>query len=146
MCGLSYHPDVRAMIDYWQSIHPERGLPGRQHFEPSSVKKYLPTIRLVDVEGPPYRFRVRLAGTEIAEFYRADHTGLWFDEFVERFEDSDTYRDLVEVVETRKPGWRRGVSRFVEDREFQSFERLILPFAKDGQKVDLLLIFTVFAD
>ncbi len=146
MCGITYHPDVRAMIDYWQSIHPERGLPGRRHFEPASVKQLLPTIRLIDVDGPPYRFRVRLAGTEITEFYRVDHTGRWFDEFIDDFEDSETYRDLVDVVTSGRPGWRLGVSRIVKDREFQTFERLILPFAKDGENVDMLLIFMVFAD
>lgn len=146
MCGITYHPDIRAMIDYWQSIHPEGGLPGRQQFEPSSVKQYLSNIRLVDVEGPPYRFRVRLAGTAITEFYRADHTGRWFDEFVDDFEKSGTARDLLEVVETRRLGWRCGVSRIVQDREFQPFERLILPFAKDGQDVDMLLILTVFSE
>lgn len=146
MCGITYHPDVRAMIDYWQSIHPEGGLPGRRDFEPANVKPYLATIRLVDVEGPPYRFRVRLAGTEITEFYRVDHTGRWFDEFVDDFEGSETSRDLIDVVETRRPGWRRGVSRIVRDREFQTFERLILPFAKDGKNVDMLLIFMAFPD
>lgn len=134
------------MIDYWQSIHPEAGLPGRRDFEPAGVKLFLPTIRLVDVHGPPYRFRVRLAGTEITEFYRADHTGQWFDEFIGDFDHSETYRDLVDVVTSRRPGWRLGVSRIVQDREFQTFERLILPFAKDGETVDMLLIFMVFPD
>lgn len=114
MCRITYHPDVRAMIDYWQSVHPEGGLLGRRDFEPASVKPYLATIRLVDVEGPPYRFRVRLAGTEITEFYRIDHTGRWFDEFVEDFEESETSRDLIDVVETKRLGCAVGAPGLCE--------------------------------
>ncbi|MGD1876654.1 MAG: hypothetical protein ACFB13_04040 [Kiloniellaceae bacterium] len=58
-------PKIKALFDYWQSIHPaarpggsgdEASLPGRQHLDPIDIPELLPNIWMIDVthEAPVY--------------------------------------------------------------------------------------------
>src|SRR5258708_20399092 len=38
----AWHPHLKRLYEYWKSIHPPRGLPGRQEFDPSAVLVLLP--------------------------------------------------------------------------------------------------------
>src|SRR3546814_18827524 len=59
-------PKIKALLAYWQSIHPAGGgLPGRRHLDPVDIPELLPNIWMIDVKRGPLRFRFRLVGTEI---------------------------------------------------------------------------------
>lgn len=76
-----WHPKVRALFEYWRSIHPGPGkLPGRAAFEPLAIVSLLPHIMLIDVVGQPPRFRYRLIGTRMVDALAGDFTGQWLDE------------------------------------------------------------------
>jgi hypothetical protein len=137
------HPKVRAIIDYWTSVHPkEGGLPGRQHIDPVDIPLLLPNIWLIDVRRDPYRFRFRLVGTQIVNYAGEDNTGKWFDERMPDFDPSV----FIDVVETGKPSWSRGLSKMRPEKNYYELERVRLPLASDGKTVDMILSLTVFFD
>lgn len=146
MPGLTLHPNVQAMLDYWHAIQPHGVLPGRQHLEPLNIPQFLQNIRLVEVYGRPFRFRVRLMGTGIVEHFGQDHTGKWLDEVFPGFNTSETCRDYRSVVVDKVPNWRRGKSRLLDPKCDHTIERIILPLAEDGELVDMLLIYSEIVD
>lgn len=142
----SCHPNVRQIVDYWISIHPEDGIPGRQHFDPLDVPNLLPNIRLLDIVGNPPRFRIRLMGTRLREFFRAELTGCWLDELFSNLEGSLTHVELLRTIETREPRWRRGKPALDIEKDYMDMERIYLPFARDGWHVDMILTYHLCID
>ena len=119
------HPDIRLITDYWRSIHPEAGLPGRQHFDPVAVPpRLLPSIRLLDVVGDPPRFRLRLMGTKMVAAVGQDFTGCWLDEVFNQFGESSAFLGLDDVVKTGQINWRRGHPALLYGKEFMIIERV----------------------
>lgn len=135
------HEKIRQIVEYWVSIHPPIGLPGRQHFDPLQIPALLPHIRLLDVIGSLPRFRVRLMGTQVREYMGEEQTGRWLDEVFPNLHGSVTHAELVKTVTMKMPRWRKGKPAIALDRIFLEMERAYLPFARDGRKVDMLLTF-----
>ena len=141
------HEKIRQIIEYWFSIHPETGLPGRQHFDPIDVPRHLRNLRLLDVvDGDPPRFRTRLMGTYLVEFFGQEQTGLCFDEIYPNFEKTKAFRHMTETVATKRPNWYRGKPILKHEKDFATIERVFLPFAQDGNRVDLILSCILFGD
>lgn len=136
------HPKVRAILDYWRSIHPDQGLPGRQHFDPRCIPKLLSNIWLLDVFQSPLRFRFRLLGTRIVDYAGEDNTGKWLDERWPDF-DAEVFRN---VIDTGIPNWSRGPSIFRPEKDYYELERVRLPLARDGETVDMILVLTLYFD
>jgi hypothetical protein len=136
---------IRALHDYWRSIHPAEGLPGRAHFDPLDVPKLLPHLWLVDVEQDPFQFRFRLIGTAVAEAIGEDLTGRYLGEAFENFRGSDALHALLEVVSGGRPSWRRGPPTLTrKDYDVRLFERIQLPLATDGSSVDMLVALSAY--
>jgi len=135
-------PKIRALFEYWQSIHPEAGLPGRQHLDPLDIPQLLPNIWMIDVTRDPLRFRFRLIGTEIVKFVGRDVTGLWLDEFFEGYETSEASHAHRNCALTGVPSYRKGSVLFNPGQARFEAERLYLPLAQDGKEVDILLVMT----
>ena len=106
----------------------------------------LPNVWLLDVQRTPLRFKYRLIGTRIAEFYGADHTGCWLDEVFAQFVGSETQADCEATVADGAPRWRRGKPHLSYEEEFNLLERIFLPLAANGTDVDMLFCLTVFFD
>lgn len=137
---------IRDLVAYWRSIHPAAGLPGRQHFDPAAVPHLLANIRLLDVVGEPPRFFTRVMGTRLRDFYGEEHTGFWYDEMFPHFAQSPTHSDLVATARTGRPSWRRGKPNLCYEKDFLALERVFLPLARDGAKVDMVLTLVLFGD
>lgn len=137
---------TRDLFIYWQSVLPETGLPGRQHIDPADIMPLLPNVWLLDVQRAPLRFRYRLIGTRLAEFYGADHTGSWLDEVFPQFTGSETHSDCEVIVADGIPRWRRGKPHLSYEEDFDMLERIFLPLAANGTDVDMLFCLTVFFD
>ncbi len=140
------HPKIERIVDYWTSIHPESGLPGRQHLDPVDIPELLPHIRLIDVVGNPPRFRVRLCGSRIRDHFGSCQLGKFFDEMYPSFAERPSYADFMSAVETRQPAWNRGHCELNPEKLHVPLERVVLPFASDGQTVDLLLVISLFGE
>lgn len=135
------HPLVSEMMSYWRSIHPAERLPGRQHLDPVDIPNLLANIRLVDVHGRPARFLARLVGTKLVDLHGFDYTGQWLDDAYDNFEASGAHLGLLTVLSSRMPDWRRGPPLLSEGKDYVQIERLNLPFASDGETVDMVLTF-----
>jgi PAS domain len=140
------HPNVREIVEYWIRIHPESGLPGRQHLDPLEVPRLLPNIRLLDVAGLPPRFRIRLMGTRLRDFFGAELTGRWMDDVFSNLLGSLTHTELLRTIETKEPRWRRGTPALKIEKDFFDMERVYLPFARDGQTIDMILTYLLCID
>jgi hypothetical protein len=138
------HPRIREAHDYWQRIHPARGLPGRQHFDPTDIPGLLRHIRMLDIEGQPPRFKVRVVGTQFAERLGHDTTGQYLDKLFEGFEGSRFHRCLLGVMENKRPIWRSGPLQWFCREQYSSVERIHLPLARDGATVDMVLTITIY--
>lgn len=144
--GAEPDPRITDLIGYWRRLAPGLGmLPGRQHFDPLQVHRYLPNIWLVDVvPGPPPRYRLRLAGEAVVQAGILVRPGDFIDEERHTNDVNEARRQLDAVLASRAPDWRRGRPTVRHSKYVDLLERVILPLAADGQTVDMLLCMTVF--
>jgi len=145
LIGSSAHEDIKELYEHWLGLAPGGGLPGRQHFDPVLIPSLLPNIWLIDVHREPLRFWLRLAGSRIEEFAGKTIAGSWMAERLSGHELSRVTGALEQVVETKRPNWRRGKPRISWEKDYIEIERLYLPLASDGELVDMVLAMTVFA-
>lgn len=138
-------PDIAAIVRYWTHITPRGRLPGRQHFEPLDVPNLLPKIWLLDVLAAPqsplvWHFRHRLVGTMVVDGFGRDPTGQLLHEAWPNIAAPDgTYFQYVNVVQNARISFRRGRPVFDHNRDYHWLERILLPLARDGQSVDMVL-------
>ncbi|MBV8650317.1 MAG: PAS domain-containing protein [Alphaproteobacteria bacterium] len=137
--AAAWHPILRQVYEYWFSIRPGAGLPGRQHIDPSAITAALPHLYIVDVTRDPMRFRYRLVGTAYVELMGRDTTGAYYDEVHPGF-TGEIRRQYTDAVEHRRPAYRKGRTMYVnEERRWPIVERVIAPLAKNGSDVDMIL-------
>ena len=136
---------IAVLHRYWCDIRPDgNALPGRQHLDPADIPALLPTIRLYDVHRDPWRFKYRLVGTELVRMMGHDPTGSWFDDALAKDGGTHSRTDLVFVAEGRGISYRRGFPlHFLPDKKHLTSERILLPLARNGSDVDIVLGFTV---
>ena len=133
-----HHAELRRLYDYWMAKKGDLVAPPRSAIEPVEIRSILPRLLLIDVIGDPPRFRVRLAGTDVAYHYGAEITGKFVDEL-----DLDEighialaeYRDATRLRQPMVHQWEYTK----HDGRHLKYERLILPLSSDGQAVDMLL-------
>lgn len=136
---------LRRLYEYWVSIRPGEGiLPGRQHVDPAALPDLLPWLWMVDVQREPLRFRYRLLGTEQVKAMEANFTGRWIDEAHPKFLGSIAYPQYVAAAERAEIGYIKGAPSFHSAKTHAQIERLLLPLARNGRDVDMLLAITVY--
>lgn len=135
---------VRELYEYWISIHPGEGLPGRQHFDPLDVIGLSANIWMLDVEHNPLRFRFRRLGLAMINFTGRDSTGKYIDEIYSNVTSTTAWEHLVYSTEYGKPTFRRDAIISNPEKKYVMSERLNLPLASDGCVVDMLLNMTCY--
>jgi hypothetical protein len=144
-------PKIKALYDYWLSIHPPGGgLPGRRHLDPLDIPELLPNIWMIDVTrnpnaDTPMRMRFRLVGTEIVKFTGRDVTGFWLDQVYPDYGNTAAFRAHRDCAERGAPGYRKSGVLSNPGRHFIEAERLYLPLAEDGRQVDIVLVMTLYS-
>jgi hypothetical protein len=140
-----WDPDIQAIFAYWRSIAPPGKLPGPQHLHPVAIAELLPGIWILDVQREPFRLRYREVGARVVHGIGRDVTGRWLDEAHPDIGTQPAYLERYRrVVETGIPSWRRGPPRLSIRLDFNVIENIVLPFATDGETVDMLLVLTAF--
>ena len=137
-------PRIAKLHRYWRSIRPRSGLlPSRQHFDPAAIPRLLPWIWPVDVHRAPLRFKYRLVGTEHVIEAKSNPTGRWYDEAHPQFAATSAYPHFVAAAERGETAFYRGPPVYVIDAPYKTIERLIVPLARNGRDVDMLVGLTV---
>ncbi|HXP32117.1 MAG TPA: hypothetical protein VN832_13570 [Stellaceae bacterium] len=135
---------ITALHRYWRSIAPHPGdLPSRQHFDPMMVPRLLPWLWLIDVIHDPLRFKYRLIGTVHVEAAGWNGTGLWLDQAHPKFVDSIAFPQFCAVANEGVLAFYSGPPTYVIKKDYIKIERLIMPLARNGRDVDMLLGVTV---
>ena len=136
----SWNPKLAQFFDYWLSIKPAAGLPGRQHFDPLDIPLLMPRVWMLDVLREPLRYRYRLAGTKEVATLQREVTGRLFEEVHPRL------RDDPGAIERYHKGaqcgiatYRKGVVRLMHHKDHHTVENCVVPLACDGKTVDILV-------
>ena len=135
------HPLAQKVYDYWCENAPAGKLPGRQHLDPLEIPDALPWIAVSDVEraGDDMRFRLRVIGTSIVKYFGRDSTNKWFEEIfcpeILKIQVA-SYRGVVESGQPKFGPWTHPVT----GREPVQYQRLLLPLARDGKSVDMIML------
>jgi hypothetical protein len=147
-----------ALARHWQSTRPSAGgLPMHQHFAASGVGALLPWVWLFEVHRPDFRFRYRRLDHELAFRYRylgpahaaamgRENTGRWVNEVRPRLRAEPGYDLFIAAAEQGRVGYYKGPPTYPVGQSYAGIERLILPLARDGSTVDMLLGITVYAE
>ncbi len=144
----------RRGFAYWRSKAPEGRLPGRRDIDPLDVPDLLPGLTLVDAiwegvkegegdEAKCLRLRCRLIGTGVVARFGRDITGLYAEETYPEEYLNKALETYGAIIESRRPHLSRHRIP-IEGREHAVYDRLILPLAKDGDTVDMFMIYFVF--
>ncbi len=147
------HPVIRDGHAYWRATWPDaERLPGRQHIDPLGMPRLLPYAWLLEVHPPAPemtipRFRFRLVGSHVDLGFGQPKTGRWLDEMEPAFNSNGAMQaSFLGAVHDKQIAYRRGQPRFHMNADAAELERIVLPLAGDGRRVDMLLGFTVFYD
>lgn len=132
------HKTLRGLIDYWLEKRGDRAMPSRADIDPVEIPWALSCIWLCDYRPAERRFRYRLAGEQINEFWGSAVGGRYLDELVPGPCLAEVERCLSAVYEG--PSVVHDFGRiYLEDEVFATGERIILPLSDDGKTVDGLL-------
>jgi len=142
----SARPDIvqainqRWLLKFWNGTRGERPLPVWQTLDGRELSAMAENLSFTDVirRNGGQRYLIRYHGKRIGEAYGSDCHGRYLDEIL-----PESYRDAAlatyhQVVAGRYPVY---TSFNTVDRSGRMvhFERLLLPFGKDGETVDRIL-------
>lgn len=142
------HPDHLALLAFWQEAKPEDGLPSRDGFDPGAFRSMLPRIAVIEpceTPGGP-SFRYRLTGTEIVDRAGRDPTGKTFDELYAGVYLETAKQTYEDILRTRAPHFSQRVFPIGEGGSELRYDRLILPFASDRDRIDSFLLCIVVVE
>jgi len=139
------HRKIVQLYEYWRKKAPGPGrLPARGDIDPVDLGALLPNVWLVDVVGDPPRFRFRLIGGAVSKMGMPAKVGDFVDEFVQAEAKAQTMAEFAAAARERLPVWFRGPARMPYETKMFELERIFLPLASDGVRVDILLCLTVY--
>jgi len=140
---------LQALFTYWSSKRGTRPMPSRADIDPGDLRPLLPHLMLLDVVDAGSDMRYRLVGTEVERHLGRPVTGRLLGDLV-----SGAYRDYVlslyrRVIADKAPVYSE--NSFDRDRgdygmiaEFKRVHRLMLPLARDGRTIDMVLCGQIF--
>ena len=139
------HPEHRDMLAYWQDRQGESGVPLRNRFDPLDFPTLLPRIAVIEVVEADgrFRFRYRLAGTEIASRAGRDPTGKFFEDLYEGAYLESATSTYEELIKSGVPHYSQRVFPIGNGVSDLRYDRLILPFSSDGGRVDQFVLLIV---
>jgi hypothetical protein len=130
-------PGLRSLYDYWAGFREGERLPGRQHVDPLHIPGLLPNLMLIDVHALD-DLRYRLVGTAVVARLGRDATGLPLQQGHLANDWEEIRPDYLYSIEERRPCLRWHTVPGPGGQRL-AYQRLLLPLARDGRRVDMLL-------
>ncbi len=132
------------LLRYWLSKRGRRAMPSRADIDPVDIPELLQHIGLIDVEGPPRRYRYRLVGSYMQTMFGENYQGKYLDKA-----KHGRYRLFLEDLYTsaadqRQPMLSEAIFDYGTERVV-TIRRLILPLAEsEREPVNMLLFANAF--
>ena len=119
-------PDLAALHTHWKALSGDRPFPSRDQFAPEDVGKLLPRLALVEVGETLDRYRFRVWGSELVDFFGEDRTWRYFEElrYIENWEI--VFQSYEEVASLGKPMFL-SARQLSSEKKYQRYQRIILP-------------------
>ena len=139
------HPDITRVFEYYRAVSPPGALPSTHQFDPMSSdipEDIVDRMVLVEIKHEPWTFVTRYAGAYIEDFASEHLKGKEFAERLDNPYRTRVERNLINVVRTAQPTWRRGQPMIRHETRNVTLERILLPLSHSGQTVDQLLFVT----
>ena len=138
-----------ALYSYWSSKRGPRAMPGRPDIDPAELLPLLPHILLMDVVEAGRDFRYRLVGTEVERHIGRPVTGRLISEVLNgdylAYIHSLHRRAMTEATPVySENNFDAARSGFAPVADYKRAYRLMLPLARDGTSVDIMLCGQVF--
>jgi hypothetical protein len=134
-------PTLAFLRDYWAGKRRGERLPGREDIDPLEMKDHLGWIVLADVLPGMADFRYRLIGTRISQYFLQDCTGKTLTETFSPLGPVAVKAILAcyrKVARDRVPLRLFGSAGWL-GKDFLDFDNILLPLARDGVNVDMIL-------
>jgi hypothetical protein len=128
------------LLDYWNRLRGKAVLPAWPVLEPAEIAAMSDNLSfadVVEVDGAT-RFLVRSQGKELSEALGASGVGKFLDEILPLPYKQTALFTCHQVVATRLPIYTVADLRD-RDGRIVHYERLLLPFSRDGVAVDRIL-------
>ncbi len=132
------NPALRHVVSYWFDICGGRPMPARRDINPIEIRSALAQIWLCDYLSESDRFRYRLAGDEINDFWGFNLSGKYLDEIVPAERLASVTKKYRMATELPAIVYDRGCLSLTEEIK-RNGERIILPLSDDGRTVNALL-------
>jgi hypothetical protein len=133
------HADGRiaGVARYWAGLAADGRLPGRADIDPVDIPRLLRNVFLVDVRAGVPRYVFRLVGTGVVDLL-GELTGRPVGTGLDAEEAERVLSHYDRCARDGRPMWREGVLRTRRNRH-AGFQRVLLPLAADGRRVDMVL-------
>lgn len=135
------HPILQRFFAYWRAKAGPREMPTRADLDPVDFRYALGHVMLVDVEYAPLRFRFRLYGSALVNYFGdGDYTGKYADQLLPVDYAPFVVGAYTTAVEGRVP--RYAMRDLVMNRQRIIYDVLTLPLAApdDPAQIGMLLI------
>ena len=139
--ALSACPSLGWLAGLVTAAGAEGRLPCRDEISPRAIgAAALPTVLLLDLQGTPTRYLIRLVGTELVHLSGRDNTGRFFDEIADQHGGANPfYLSLLDhLMATRQP-LLVTANLFYRNRDWQKFRALLSPVAGSGGNVERIV-------
>jgi hypothetical protein len=128
------HDDLWQFLAFWRA-KAATGLPRRRQIDPLEIARLLPRVLLLDVEADDFRFS--LVGEEIAARY-GQIKGRSLRELMSGSDLELTLEEHRQCVSRRLPVYSQNSVQSASLGDRQVYQRLLTPFAGDGDAVTCL--------
>lgn len=133
------NPRLARLYAYWQARRGERLMPSRGDIDPIEMKEWLGNLVLIEfLGGGVENFRIRVDGTNIAEYSGSDRTGTGAERITSAQERRVLFVQYGAVLDQRRPAYHETEFTNSEGR-FMREEKLLLPLSADGDTVNMVL-------
>ena len=128
---------------YWDGKRGRSPVLAKHEIDPVDLRDILPHLFMIEANGAPPRFRIRLVGTAVARLVGRDSTGRYVDEVVGIEKHQSAITPYLAVVTEGRPIAKRGPLVWVDSRNWIETEVLLLPVTRSGTAVDFIFGGTV---
>lgn len=137
---------LKGLYSYWLRHWNGNKLPGRQDIDPIAMgAAVLPLLLLTEIvprEGPGYRLRYRLVGSEIEARFNSRMAGRFIDELMHGEYLAYIERLYGDAIAQRAAVYTESAYQHLTSATFT--KRLLLPLSSDGKAIDIVMGAQVF--